>query len=135
MKQLATLLLIIGMMIGSGMESIQAFSLSRESAILSKESITIKIKKPSNPPGGPRVPSAVQIEAEYDELSGSVFVYLANAGASVDVTIENQSTGETSSNIVSGNGTAMIPFSGTSGTWVITFTLLNGDVYEGEFVL
>ena len=29
----------------------------------------------------------------------------------------------------------MIMFSGTSGDWVITFVLLNGDVYEGEFVL
>ena len=135
MKELSTLLLIVGMMIGSGMESIQAFSLSRESAILSKESITIKIKKPSNPPGGPRVPSAVQIEAEYDEVEGAVFVYLANAGVSVDVTIENLTTGESTGDTVSGSGIAAIPISGTSGTWVITFTLLNGDVYEGEFVL
>ena len=29
----------------------------------------------------------------------------------------------------------MIPISGCSGNWVITFALLNGDVYEGEFVL
>ena len=117
------------------MESIQAFSLSRESAILSKESITIKIKKPSNPPGGPRVPSVVQIEAEYDEVSGSVFVYLANAGASVDVTIENLTTGESTGDTVSGSGIAAIPISGTSGNWVITFVLLNGDIYEGEFNL
>jgi len=92
MKELSTLLLIVGMMIGSGMESIQAFSLSRESATYSKESVTIKIKKPTNPTGAPRVPSAVRVEAEYDDVTGSVFVYLANAGASVDVAIENLTT-------------------------------------------
>jgi len=92
MKELSTLLLIVGMMIGSGMESIQAFSLSRESATYSKESVTIKIKKPTNPGGAPRVPSAVRVEAEYDDVTGAVLVYLANAGASVDVAIENLTT-------------------------------------------
>ena len=98
------------------------------------EAIVIRLK-PGNHSGGPRVPSNVRITAEYDDVANIVYASLLNAGASVDITIENQSTGETSSNIVSGNGTAMIPFSGTSGNWVITFVLLNGDEYEGEFVL
>lgn len=95
----------------------------------------IIVRHGSQSGGAPRVPSNVRITAEYDDVANIVYASLLNAGASVDITIENQSTGETSSNIVSGNGTAMIPFSGTSGNWVITFVLLNGDEYEGEFVL
>ena len=136
MKQItAFLLLVIGMMTGGGLPGLQACSLSNTNIGTAEEPILIRIKKPIDPPGGPRVPSAVQIEAEYDEVSGSVFVYLANAGASVDVTIENLTTGESTGDTVSGSGIAAIPISGTSGTWVITFTLLNGDIYEGEFVL
>jgi CheY-specific phosphatase CheX len=68
-------------------------------------------------------------------VSGSVFVYLANAGVSVDVTIENLTTGESTGDTVSGSGIAAIPISSTSGNCVITFVLLNGDEYEGEFNL
>ena len=102
----------------------------------SAQSLTILIRpKPTNPGGAPRVPSAVRVEAEYDDVTGSVLVYLANAGTSVDVAIENLTTGESTGDTVSGSGIAAIPISGTSGTWVITFTLLSGDIYEGEFVL
>lgn len=112
-----------------------AFS-GREAISQEKKGETIVIRlKPGNHSGAPRVPSAVQISAEYDDVSGSVFVYLANAGASVDVTIENLTTGESTGDTVSGSGIAAIPISGTSGNWVITFVLLNGDEYEGEFVL
>ena len=85
--------------------------------------------------GAPHAPSNVRITAEYDDVACIVYAYLQNAGSLVDITIENQSTGSTTSNLVSGNGTAMIPISGCSGNWVITFVLLNGDEYEGEFVL
>ena len=102
----------------------------------SAQSLTIIIRpKPTNPTGAPRTPSNVRITAEYDDVACIVYAYLQNAGSLVDITIENQSTGSTTSNLVSGNGTAMIPISGCSGNWVITFVLLNGDEYEGEFVL
>jgi hypothetical protein len=53
----------------------------------------------------------------------------------MDVTIENLTTGESTGDTVSGSGIAAIPISSTSGNWVITFVLLNGDEYEGEFNL
>lgn len=136
MKQItAFLLLVIGMMTGVCMPKLQANSISNTNIATSEEPILIRIKRPGDPTGAPRVPSAVRVEAEYDDVTGSVLVYLANAGTSVDVAIENLTTGESTGDTVSGSGIAAIPISGTSGTWVITFTLLNGDIYEGEFVL
>lgn len=136
MKQItAFLLLVIGMMTGVGLPGLQACSLSNTNIGTAEEPILIRIKRPGDPTGAPRVPSAVQISAEYDDVSGAVIAYLANAGASVDVSIENLSTGESYDDAISGSGMSILPISGSSGTWVITFTLPGGDVYEGEFVL
>lgn len=136
MKQItAFLLLVIGMMTGVGLPGLQACSLSNTNIGTVEEPILIRIKRPGDPTGAPRVPSAVQISAEYDDVSGAVIAYLANAGASVDVSIENLSTGESYDDAISGSGMSILPISGSSGTWVITFTLPSGDVYEGEFVL
>ena len=126
-------IILIGLMILLGLSSAEANQVSS----MKGENVIILITKKSPPHTGntPRVPSAVRVEAEYDDVTGSVLVYLANAGTSVDVAIENLTTGESTGDTVSGSGIAAIPISGTSGTWVITFTLLNGDIYEGEFVL
>ena len=126
-------IILIGLMLLLGLSSAEANQVSS----MKGENVIILITKKSPPHTGntPRTPSNVRITAEYDDVACIVYAYLQNAGSLVDITIENQSTGSTTSNLVSGNGTAMIPISGCSGTWVITFVLLNGDEYEGEFVL
>ena len=100
-----------------------------ESAVI----ISIRLK-PTNPPTAPRTIPA-QISAEYDDVLNSVVASLVNAGTSVAVSIENLSTGESYNDAVSGNGIAVLPISGTPGTWIITFTLSGGEVYVGEFNL
>lgn len=86
-------------------------------------------------PTSPRMPSAVRIEAYYDWGISSVCSYLTNAGSSVAVVLSNLDTGETVSCSIPGSGFSVIPISGTSGTWVLTYTLPGGRVYEGTFIL
>ena len=113
---------------------VKAESLSQASD--SAEMKPIVIVRHGNPStGAPRSQGTVEINAYYDDASCSVVATLANAGTSVDVSIENLSTGESYNDSVSGNGIAVLPISGSSGVWVITFTLSGGEVYEGEFEL
>ena len=59
--------------------------------------------------------------------------FLSNIGI-VDIELNNYLTGEYSlTSIDSATGGTIIPFSGSSGTWVITFTLASGEEYVGEF--
>ena len=81
------------------------------------------------------VPSAVRIEAYYDEAVSAVCSYLTNVGTSVDVVLSNVDTGETMSSSIPGFGFSVIPISGTSGVWILTYTLSGGKVYEGTFIL
>jgi len=89
---------------------------------------------PIDDPDAPRSISA-SISAYYDTDLLCIYATLSNAGALVDVRIENITTGETSAGQIPGNTTSIIPISGTAGYWAITFTLENGDIYYGEFVL
>lgn len=86
-------------------------------------------------PRSPRMPSAIRIEAFYDEAVSAVCSYLTNAGTSVDVVLSNVDTGETMSCSIPGSGFSVIPISGTSGVWILTYTLYSGKVYEGSFIL
>lgn len=108
-----------------------AFSLNSVSEALKP---IIIIRHGDQSAGAPRSLPA-EITAEYDDVLCSVVVSLANAGASVDVTIENLSTGENYSDTVPGNSLSVFPISGSAGSWVITFTPSSGDVYEGKFEL
>ena len=106
-----------------------SFSLS-----VTSEGLTpIVIVRHGTQSGAPR--SIVEVQAEYDDVLSSVRLYLANAGTSVSVSIENLTTSEIYGDTVSGSGMALIPISGTSGVWLLTISLENGDVYEGEFEL
>lgn len=83
----------------------------------------------------PRMPSSTRIEAYYSPDTSTVYCDLANAGESVEVILSNQDTGETFIYEIPGAGTSFFLISGTSGEWVISFTLQNGLVYEGSFTL
>ena len=90
---------------------------------------------PNNPIGGPRTPSSVSIEAALDTELYVIDVRLQNAGTSVTVDIENTTTGTTYQYHVSGDGADFLPISSTSGYWTITFTLQDGRVYGGCFMI
>ena len=83
----------------------------------------------------PESPRSLVIEAYYDLDLFCVSASLIGAGAIVDVFIENLDTEEEIHYQIPGNGGSIMPISGSSGDWVITFILSNGDEYIGEFYL
>ena len=88
-----------------------------------------------DPSGGPRQPSSTSIIAYYSSDLLSVCATLYNAGDVVDVELYNVTTGAFFDYEIPGSGSSVMPIGGTSGLWTVTFTLSNGDVYEGEFNL
>lgn len=104
------------------------------SVIQSFETKDILISHEStNLEGAPR--SATIIEAYYDTDLYCVCATLSNAGTAVTVEFVNHTTNETADYVIPGSGSSFMPISGTSGYWSVTFTLADGDVYYGEFVL
>lgn len=81
---------------------------------------------------------SVQIPIEcyyYSTLSSFVPVFQLSLG-SVSVEIENLTTGAYSMQIINGfYGAHVIPFNDVSGSYRITFTLMDGTVYTGELVI
>lgn len=82
--------------------------------------------------------SSVQIPIEcfyYSTLSSIVSVFQYSLG-SVTVEIENLITGTYSMQIINGNyGAHVIPFNDVSGSYQITFTLMDGTEYIGELAI
>lgn len=87
------------------------------------------------PTGGPRTPNATRIEAWYSYDTSSVSASLSNAGDLVEVEFYNVLTQELYSYEISGSGLSIMPISGSSGYWTVSFTLSSGEVYYGVFVL
>lgn len=83
----------------------------------------------------PRTPNTTTIEAWYSWSTSSVRASLANTGDSVQVEFNNLSTGEYYSFIINGNGSSVMPISGSSGYWTVSFTLSSGVIYDGCFIL
>lgn len=111
--------------------SISAYGLNNP---IKDPTIPIQISQLPRPAAGaPR--SSTTIEAFLDTEMFTIDVYLRNAGYSVTVDIENTTTGSTYQYSVSGNGYDVLPISSTSGFWTITFTLADGRVYYGEFIM
>lgn len=131
MKKIIYFILVIGMMMGC---ALQVRANTEKGQTTSMEYIFIK-KKPGTIPGAPRDLSTAIVEAEFIESTSSVVVSLQNVGTTVGIQIENLSTNEVFSDTVSGSGVAVLPISGTSGVWLLTISLENGDVYVGEFEL
>lgn len=84
---------------------------------------------------GPRTLQNAEIVAYYNTETSCVYVTMSNAGVSVDTELSNLSTGEYYNYEIPGTGLSVLPISGNSGLWTITFTLSDGEVYEGEFNL
>ena len=74
---------------------------------------------------------SVVLDTDLNSLSVST---LYNVGY-VDAVIENLTTGEYAEYSFYSGSTAYFPISGNAGSWRITLTLENGDIYCGIFVL
>lgn len=89
-------------------------------------------------PSGEPDRSPVQIPMEcyyYSTLSSIVSVFQSSLG-SVIVEIENLTTGSYSMQIINGNyGAHVIPFNDVSGSYRISFTLMDGSEYIGELAI
>lgn len=110
--------------------------LNVQEVVAKQQHVNIVVRpRDSRPSDIPRTPSAVRIEAYYDEEISSVCSYLSNAGTVIAVSVSNLDTGETVSSSIPGSGFSVIPISGTTGTWILMYTLLSGKVYEGTFIL
>lgn len=106
------------------------------SAKISKESTAIVLRKlPHGTEHHDEAPRSLIIEAYYDSELSYVSASLSSAGTFVDVYIENQDTEEQYNYQIPGTGNSVLPISGTSGYWTITFILSNGDEYVGYFIL
>lgn len=84
-------------------------------------------------PDSPRTPSSVQIEAYYDDELVSVCSSIQNAGNVVLIELCNHCEDIMSLSEISGSGFSIVPISGISGEWIVTYYLPNGEVYEGSF--
>ena len=92
----------------------------------------------TNPPSEPlhRNPEIVPISCSVDLNTFFIFVSFSYNMGDVDIVLENLSTGEYSlTTVASVTGGGIIPFSGFSGIWRITFILESGNEFEGEFEL
>lgn len=82
-----------------------------------------------------RAPAHVPIICFLEDDSFLLVNFLGNLG-SVSIEIENQTTGEYNQTTVNAlAGPTSFPISGTSGHWVISFSLPDGVLYYGEFEL
>ena len=82
-----------------------------------------------------RGPLSIPFSGYVDSLAGLFVVEFSAPCGTVQVRLDNLGDGSYVSSMVAGTGTAMIPFSCTSGLWRITITLITGEVYVGEFTL
>lgn len=99
--------------------------------------IPIKIEQSQSDPNDPnRGPAQLPITCYYYTSFESVFAVFQYSLGSVTIEIENQTTGYYSIQTINGiAGGHLIPASNTAGTYRITFTLLDGTTYSGEFTL
>ena len=90
---------------------------------------------PSGTSQNPGAPRSLTIEAYYDSDLSSICASLNGAGTLVDVYIENLDIDEQNYYQIPGNGSTILPISGSLGMWEITFILSSGDEYVGNFML
>lgn len=98
--------------------------------------IIIDIGEEPGDPNGNRSPVYVPIICYYYPSLSAVTACFQCSLDSVTVEIENLTTGAYTMQIINGSyGAHVIPFNDTSGSYRITFTLIDGIEYSGEFVI
>ena len=80
-------------------------------------------------------PALIPIQAAYSSSHSTIFVNFLYDLGYVSVEIENLTTGEYAEYSFDSSSTAYFPISGNTGSWRITLTLLDNEVYIGEFEL
>lgn len=82
----------------------------------------------------PHSKAFVPFEANYNKGLASVLVRFIKDVGEVEISIHDLSSGEYNDYTINSKiGSIVLPISGDSGDYVITFTLQNGKQYIGEF--
>jgi hypothetical protein len=89
--------------------------------------------KPPFDPDALRAPGSIPISAMVE--GNTVYVAFTGNLGDVDYELVNFDTLEVVSDQVEGTGLVLIPFSGDSGSYAITFTIESGAQFYGEFDL
>ena len=115
----------------------QGISHANCSTMCCKEDSSIVISPiPSNNPDPPipRTPVFVPITASYDTMLTSVSLFFTHNLGEIEIEVLNSTTGGYYSGIVDSQYlSAIIPITMGPGHYIITFTLLSGQQYQGEF--
>ena len=85
-----------------------------------------------NPTRGPLV---IPISGYVDSTAGEIVLNFTQSCGFVHIDFSNLSDGSYYSTSVNGSGEVVIPLTLTTGSWTVTFTLQNGNVHIGEFVI
>lgn len=95
--------------------------------------ITI-IPFPISNPTPPKAPAVVPISASYESILTSVILAFSYDLGEIEVEVLNTISGFFNSGFIDTQFlSAVIPISGGPGHYIITFTLLSGQQYCGEF--
>ncbi len=78
----------------------------------------------------------IPIQAFYDDFTSSIYIQFLLDIGDVNITVTNNDTGYSADfEMDSSLGTVILPISGESGLYDITFVLSEGGAYQGELYL
>lgn len=98
--------------------------------------IIIILKTPNPLPGQPRTVVQSPIECEYNGYVNGICTTFYQDLGEVEVVVENMLTGEFfDCSVDSAAGYAVLPISGTSGYYTVSFITESGAEYSGQFEL
>ncbi|MBR1705828.1 MAG: hypothetical protein IJ721_03450 [Bacteroidales bacterium] len=108
-----------------------SFSTRKEEVV----SIPVHSEEPATHTHRPHAPATRVFEVWLDTDLGVLTVSAKRDVGEIDYILENSIEGEEASGSFDSPGAILIPISGTSGLWTVTFTLESGVTYYGEFEL
>ena len=107
---------------------------SKEIVYTSRDSSIVINPYPIPDNHGPKSPGFVPISASYESLLTSVILTFSNNLGEIEIEVFNVFSGYYNSCIIDTLFlSAVIPIYGGPGHYIITFTLLSGQQYQGEF--
>ena len=115
------------------LQSFQAYSCNIDS-FKADESIPVRPITNQNHNQRPHSRALIPFELYYSADISSILLYFIADVGEVEISIHNLSSGEYNDYTVNSKvGSVVLPITGDSGYYVITFTLQNGKQFIGEF--
>lgn len=108
---------------------------ARNPSEMGDEPVIIDIQDGHQPNIGNRGSVVVPINGYVEPSNGMVVLEFTQPCGTVQISFNNLSDGSYYSTSVNGSGSVVIPLTLTSGSWTVKFTLPNGNVYIGEFII